>query len=175
MEAQIFIFSNFPSTIPRGSKPFLFSLKNSSYEKNLQSSFPLLNPLLATIKRKFRNGMIYDEGFKDGWKSEFRPNLKNKNTRATGNIVHRFDPCYLWYLRCTPATRLSCLLLGHDGNLIGVLVRNVNRDSNSLRFLWQNSLSRKKKELFFDARIVRINELLKSNDTRSFLTYIFFF
>lgn len=125
MEAQIFAKK---ITIYREILPFqtflyiyisriqiVFFLKNSSYER----IFRVLSPcypkgLYTMIKWKFPNKMIHGgRRFKNGgqikWISPYLSGIRTR-TCATGNIVHRFDSCYLWYLRCTPAMRLSWLL-----------------------------------------------------------------
>ena len=184
MEAQIFAKK---ITIYREILPFqtflyiyisriqiVFFLKNSSYER----IFRVLSPcypkgLYTMIKWKFPNKMIHGgRRFKNGgqikWISPYLSGIRTR-TCATGNIVHRFDSCYLWYLRCTPAMRLSWLLWA-TMEIWLMCSWNVNAKSR-LRFVaipltillsLSLSLKKKKKELYFNAMLDELFESMSS-------------
>lgn len=95
------------SSILRESKPrpppppFFFSLKNSS--QNPQSSFP-------SYKKYFirHDKMITKQNYGRVWRTDKkRISKRHKEKKYMRRREYRSDPCYLWYLRCTRATRLS--------------------------------------------------------------------
>lgn len=98
--------SNFPPSYGNPNlvpplPPFFFSLKNSS--QNPQSSFP-------SYKKYFirHDKMITKQNYGRVWRTDKkRISKRHKEKKYMRRREYRSDPCYLWYLRCTRATRLS--------------------------------------------------------------------